>query len=58
MAVGIQWSRLMRRQAPGENEVALFIKALESQKINMGSGWHGLTVRAKRWAEGEGKGEI
>ena len=54
MAVGIQWSRLMRQQAPGENEVALFIKALESQKINMGSGWHGLTVRA----EGEGKGEI
>ncbi len=39
-----QWLRLVRQQAPDEAEVALFCRALQSQKVNMGSGWHDLLI--------------
>jgi hypothetical protein len=45
-----QWLRLLESGHYDPDEVSLFIRTLEAERLRQGSGWSDLYIRVKRWA--------
>ena len=44
-----QWLRYLKEPQHDREELALFVEALESQKLSQGSGWLDLLIRVRNW---------